>query len=129
MAGSKKTTKHNTPSERLLAPSQDVIDDEDWADPPAREKPNEEEPDHNAVLSGDETYHTDNDDDYSDDDDATTDKAVRPSNLNDDVEPITSDALGKRKIKPMKRVSVFPAFTSRFLLDFPSFPLTQHFPV
>jgi hypothetical protein len=127
MAGSKKTIKHPSPSHRLLASSQDVTDDEDWADAPAREKSNKEEPDHDAVLSGDETYHTDNNDDYSDDDDATTDKAVVPFNVNDDVEPTPIKVLGKRKSKPSKKVSVFPTFTFTVSFGFPEFPANPTF--
>ena len=125
MAGSKKTIKHTPPSHRLLASSQDVTDDEEWTDAPARDKPSGEEPDHDAVLSGDETFHTNDDDDYSDDDDATTDKAIVPMNPNDEPE-LKEIHVRKRKIKPSTKVSVLPSFTFAGSFGFPAFPANPH---
>jgi len=128
MAGIKKANKGSkgkSPATRLVdAPSQQVTNDEDWFDPPARENSAEEEPNHEAVLSGDEESEEEEEEDESDsdDDDAIKTKGIIPFEP-DELTPIKVINKKRNSLKPDKVGSHTLLRLSAFSVFFLSFPL------
>tara|TARA_B110000459_G_scaffold175658_1_gene199161 strand:- start:314 stop:1255 length:942 start_codon:yes stop_codon:yes gene_type:complete len=126
MAGIKKANKGSkgkSPATRLVdAPSQQVTNDEDWFDPPARENSAEEEPNHEAVLSGDEESEEEEDESDSDDDGAIKTKGIIPFEP-DELTPIKVINKKRNSLKPDKVGSHTLLRLSAFSVFFGPFPL------
>ena len=110
-SGAKKQSR--TPSSRLVdAPSQQVTDDEDWFDPPARVVRGQPNPDHGALLDMDSDVESEK---SGSDEDPPGD--VEPNQDPDGQTPIvvTPKGLKRTRAKPSKVSSVRDYRFSRVL--------------